>query len=65
MGARGYNAGGFAYMRTVTCPRCGARRKLGRESIERGHLTCGNADKCSARRKKGHLLHRVKIADRQ
>lgn len=59
MGSRGYNAGGFAYMETVTCPECGARRKLGRESREQGMLTCNDRLKCAKRRSKGHFLYRL------
>lgn len=59
MGDRGYNAGGFAYMQTITCPRCGARRKLGHQKIRDGHLACGNRRKCNERKRQGHLLYRV------
>lgn len=59
MGDRGFNAGGFAYMEIVTCPKCGARRPLGRYAREMGFLECDNREKCEARRKKGHLLYRL------
>ncbi len=59
MGGRGYNAGGFAYMAVITCPKCGCRRKLGHDAIKRGWLECGNKSKCDARAAKGHLLHRL------
>jgi hypothetical protein len=59
MGARGYNAGGFAYMATVTCPRCGSRRKLGGDAVRAGRLACMDTDKCDKRRAKGKYLHRI------
>lgn len=59
MGARGYNAGGFAYMEWVTCPRCGAKRPLGVDARRKGQTECNNRKACDARREKGHLLHRV------
>lgn len=59
MGDRGYNAGGFAYMGTVTCPRCGARRKLGADSIRKGRIACNNKQSCERRRKAGTYLHRL------
>lgn len=59
MGSRGYNAGGFAYMETVTCPKCGSRRKLGGDAVRAGRLACMDAEKCAARRMKGKYLHRL------
>lgn len=59
MGDRGYNAGGFAYMEIVTCPRCGARRPLGWKKIKEGHLECDSREKCDKRREGGRYLHRL------
>lgn len=64
MGDRGYNAGGFAYMEQVLCPRCGSKRPLGRDAIRRSKLNpsilhCPNKDACKRRRKDGKYLHRV------
>ncbi len=61
MGSNGWNAGGFAYMPVVTCPECGARRKLGRESAQDPWLCrCPDREKCNSRKAKGHLLYRIK-----
>jgi hypothetical protein len=60
MGSRGYNAGGFAYMRTVTCPRCGARRKLGCVAIRQNRTQCANKIACDKRLNSGKFLHRIK-----
>lgn len=61
MGARGYNAGGFAWMDWVTCPICGARRPLGRVAMEnpKNHV-CPDRDKCAKRRESGKYLNRIK-----
>lgn len=64
MGDRGANAGGFAYMEVIMCPKCGMKRKLGHQMISEGAIYCGGwkhmpHKKCEERRKKGHLLHRL------
>lgn len=59
MGDRGYNAGGFAYMTTVTCPNCGCRRPLGKDAVEAKRFQCGNKTRCEERRRSGHFLHRL------
>lgn len=50
MGLRGFNAGGFAYMEMVTCPRCGRRYKLGSKRRKRGDLECIDRESCTRRR---------------
>lgn len=63
MGDRGFNAGGFAYMDRVMCPRCGVIRPLGRDAIKRGDIACQNITKCDERVKSGHFLYRLKFLD--
>lgn len=60
MGARGLNAGGFAYMKMISCPKCGAKRKLGQHMIRLAKdrpslLDCPNKERCEKRqqRRKG------------
>jgi hypothetical protein len=52
MGLHGFNAGGFAYMELVTCPRCGRRYKLGARRRRRGDLECLDRVACDRRRKR-------------
>lgn len=59
MGSRGYNAGGFAYMATIVCPNCGAKRKLGVDAVREGRHRCGDTAACERRRATGKYLHRI------
>ena len=53
MGSRGFNAGGFAYMPRVTCPRCGLNHVVSNRNYAAGNFVCGAserwADKCRKR----------------
>jgi ribosomal protein S27AE len=49
VGDRGFNAGGWAYMKRVKCPRCGWSFLIGNRNPRK---TCANKAKCDARRAK-------------
>lgn len=60
MGARGYNAGGFAWMDWVTCPLCGAKRPLDREMRQKPEMhKCPSKKDCAKRQSHGKYLHRI------
>lgn len=59
MGVNGYNAGGFAYMERVVCPRCGVIRPLGRHAIACRDIACSDRRKCDKRKADGRYLHRL------
>lgn len=40
MGARGFNAGGFAYMPRVTCRHCGRKFVIGNHNTRRSCIQC-------------------------
>lgn len=52
MGDRGFNAGGYAYMTPVKCPRCGKAYLVGHLRLREGRVHCMNREKCAARKAK-------------
>lgn len=52
MGDRGFNAGGFAYMTWVKCPKCGRNYPLGRRRLDSGDYACQGKEQCEQRQAK-------------
>lgn len=59
MGDRGFNAGGWAYMRRVWCPLCGLSYLTGNRNpsvydrdTDRPKRVCSNKTKCELRKRK-------------
>lgn len=60
MGNRGFNAGGWAYMPRVWCPKCGWSFLIGNETFnrycdrdsKRPMLCCNNQKKCAERERR-------------
>lgn len=49
MGSRGFNAGGFAYMQFVNCPKCGRKYRLGNRRRVSGDTACLDRSACENR----------------
>ena len=49
MGDRGFNAGGYAYMKWVQCTMCGRKFPIGNSNPRR---TCSNKKTCESRQRK-------------
>ena len=52
MGDHGANAGGFAYMPRVICPRCGLNHVVSNRNHRANRWECGDEKRCAERAEK-------------